>query len=772
MKQTKKLLSVFLSVVMLLSITSGLDLSAYAQVYSGTCGTSVSWTLDTDTGVLTISGRGNMRDYDYRRYVPWYDLRFEIKIVDIKSGVTSIGRYAFNECSSLTSVIIPKGVTSIDGGAFYDCSSLKSVTIPEGVTDIGVNVFAYCTSLTSVTIPDSVASINEKAFAGCTSLTSVTIPDSVASINEKAFAGCTSLTGITIPDSVASIGEKAFADCTSLTNVIIGNGVKSIESAQFFNCNSLKSITIGSGVSSIDSSFYGSFPNLARIDVDNKNPYFSSEDGILFNKKKTILLNYCPAKKSKSYKIPNSVTSIGIYAFMDNGNLTSISIPDSVTEIGIRAFLDCKQLESVSIGKGIEHISCEAFKNAEKLKKVKIQGSSTQITEICGEAFRGCTEIEELTMPTSSYYNFGSCQRGCFTDAFFPFNDCLKIKKITLTSGFGPKIYGAVGECKNGYNYRSPYTNFYNPWYLSRNTLEELVIEEGVESIEPYAIDLVKENNNIEAVGYTDNCCFTACRVLKKITFKDTDTYINQSVSAIPRNTVIYGYRNSTAREYAQKYSRKFVCLDHSYKDKVVTKATTSKNGKLTLTCSVCGAVKTNTTIYSAKTITLSATSYTYDGKAKKPSVTVKDSKGNKISSSNYTVTYASGRKNVGKYTVKITFKGNYSGTVTKTFTIKPKATSISKLTADKKKFTVKWKKQATQTTGYEIQYATDSKFTKNKKTVTVSKNSTTSKTISKLKAKKKYYVRIRTYKTVKVNGKNTKIYSSWSKAKTVTTKK
>lgn len=166
--------------------------------------------------------------------------------------------------------------------------------------------------------------------------------------------------------------------------------------------------------------------------------------------------------------------------------------------------------------------------------------------------------------------------------------------------------------------------------------------------------------------------------------------------------------------------------------------------------------------------IRLSGTSYTYNGKVQKPSVTVKDSKGNKVSTANYTVSYAKGCKNVGVYAVTVNFKGNYSGTVQKTFTIKPKSTSISKLTAGKKNFTVKWKKQPTQTTGYQIQYSTSSKYN-SAKTVTVSKNKTTGKTVSKLKAKKKYYVRIRTYKTVKINGKSTKIYSTWSKTRTVT---
>jgi len=196
-------------------------------------------------------------------------------------------------------------------------------------------------------------------------------------------------------------------------------------------------------------------------------------------------------------------------------------------------------------------------------------------------------------------------------------------------------------------------------------------------------------------------------------------------------------------------------------------KATYNKNGKITNVCKYCGKTISKKAIPKASNIKLSASSYTYNGKVRKPSVTVKDSNGNKISSKYYTVTYSKGRKNVGQYTVAIKFKGNYSGTVKKTFTIKPKSTSISKLTSGKKKFTVKWKKQTAQTTGYQIQYSTSSKF-KSAKTASVSKNKTTSKTISKLKAKKKYYVRIRTYKTV--NGK--KIYSSWSKTKTVTTKK
>ena len=204
-----------------------------------------------------------------------------------------------------------------------------------------------------------------------------------------------------------------------------------------------------------------------------------------------------------------------------------------------------------------------------------------------------------------------------------------------------------------------------------------------------------------------------------------------------------------------------------------VTKATPTANGKIVNYCSVCKKALSTTVIPKASSIKLKATSLTYNGKVRTPKVIVKDRTGKTlVKNTDYTVSYAKGRKYVGKYAVKITFKGKYSGTKTLYFTIKPKAISISSLKAGSKKFTVKWKKQATQTTGYQVQVATNKKFKKNKKTVTIKKQKKTKATVKKLKAKKKYYVRVRTYKTVKINGKSIRIYSGWSKAKTVTTKK
>ncbi len=281
------------------------------------------------------------------------------------------------------------------------------------------------------------------------------------------------------------------------------------------------------------------------------------------------------------------------------------------------------------------------------------------------------------------------------------------------------------------------------------------------ENSNKYAVDYVEDvydyvGNDIVNIGGVDYYCVT----------KNNTVSLDSLEESFVRETVD-GYFNYTLNGTQFIYTGGHT---HTLKT-TTTKATTSKDGKIVKSCTVCGKAISTTVIPKASNIKLSATSYTYDGKVKTPAVTVKDSKGKTLKkNTDYTVTYASGRKYVGKYAVKITFKGNYSGTKTLYFYIKPKTTSISSITAGSKKFTVKWKKQATQTNGYQIQYSTTSNFT-NAKAVTVGYNSTTSKTISKLLGKKKYYVRVRTYKTVKINGKATNIYSGWSSAKSVTTK-
>ena len=218
-------------------------------------------------------------------------------------------------------------------------------------------------------------------------------------------------------------------------------------------------------------------------------------------------------------------------------------------------------------------------------------------------------------------------------------------------------------------------------------------------------------------------------------------------------------------------YSEEIAMKAHTA-ETLFLKAEPGKDGEIKEKCSICGTVLAQTVIYAPKTVTFSKDSYVYDGKTKKPGVVLKDSRGQVIDGSQYTVTFKD-NKNVGKATAVITLKGNYSGSLKECFTIIPKAAQIAKVTAKSKSFAVKWKKQSVQTDGYVIQYSTSKKFTKSTtKSVTVKNKKTTSQTVKKLKAKKKYYVRICTYKNIKENGKTVKLCSQWSKPKTVTAKK
>ncbi len=352
----KRLLSFVLAALMIASLLPATALAANI-VDSGTCGAEVTWTLDSE-GVLTISGSGYMYDNGSSASgAPWYGSRSRVKSAVIADGVTSIGVYAFYDCTSLTSVTIPDSVTSIGSGAFSHCKSLTSVTIPDSVTSIGGAAFNGCSSLTSVTIPDSVTSIGGEAFFNCTSLTSVTIPNSVTSIGEYAFSDCSSLTSVTIPDSVTSIVNGAFAGCRSLTSVTIPDSVTSIDWSAFAGCRSLTSVTIPDSVTSIG-------------------------DGAF---------SYCESLTSVT--IPDSVTSIGGTAFNDCSSLTSVTIPDSVTSIGVQAFWGCTSLTSVTIPNGVTSIGALAFSNCKSLTSVTIPDSVTSIGEW---AFSGCDNLTDV----------------------------------------------------------------------------------------------------------------------------------------------------------------------------------------------------------------------------------------------------------------------------------------------------------------------------------------------------------------------------------------
>ena len=252
-----------------------------------------------------------------------------------------------------------------------------------------------------------------------------------------------------------------------------------------------------------------------------------------------------------------------------------------------------------------------------------------------------------------------------------------------------------------------------------------------------------------------------------------SDSHIHKySVTVTAPTCTAKGYTKHIC-ECGHSYVDNYVnAIGHTYK-KAVTKATEKADGKIVDACTKCKTVKSTTAIPKIASVALSTTATYYNGKVKTPGVTVKDSKGKTLKKgTDYTVSFASGRKNVGRYAVTVTFKGNYSGKKTLYFNIIPRGVSkINSVTPKSKGFVVNWTKQRTQTTGYQIQYSTNKNMS-GAKTITMPKNTYYAKNIKGLKGNKRYYVRIRTYKVTKFNGKNYNIYSPWCATKSVITKR
>ena len=367
--------------------------------------------------------------------------------ITIKDGTLRIGANAFNYYEKLTSVTIPDSVTSIGGGAFADCSGLTSVTIGNGMTSIGEGAFAWCKGLTSIIIPNSVTNIGSSSFKGCKGLTSVTIGTSVTSIGDYAFENCTGLSRVTIgnsvtsigyhafygcssltsiyytgdvagwcgisglcdlmlssrtlyiggkkvegdliiPDSVTSIGGYAFYGCEGLTSVTFGNSVTSISERAFYNCTGLTSITIPDSVTSIGKYAFNGCTGLTSIYYTGDVAGWCGISGLgtVMSSSRTL---YIGGKKVEGdLIIPDSVTSIGGYAFYGCEGLTSVTFGNSVTSIGDYAFRGCTGLSSVTIPDSVKSIGESAFYYCAGLTRVTIGNS---VTRIGAEAFEGCT---------------------------------------------------------------------------------------------------------------------------------------------------------------------------------------------------------------------------------------------------------------------------------------------------------------------------------------------------------------------------------------------
>ena len=541
--------------------------------------------------------------------------------VTIPDGVTSIDEAAFWGCTSLTSVTIPDSVTSIKSKAFFKCTSLKSVTIPASVTNIGdyalgyyeiyntdscewemykvegfkinyvkdtyghmyalkngftdeaclltnelddgtLEITKYAGNSATYVIPGEidgkkVTEIGDSTFKGCTELTSITIPDGVIGIGNNAFSGCTSLETVTIPASVTYVGNSAFYGCTSLKSVTVPESVTYIGGYAFAECYSLKYADIPANVTGIGTSPFYNCRSLENINTDEANKWYTTVDGVLYDKDKTELINYPAGKKDSSYVIPEGIRTIREKAFYGCLNLCELTIPDSVTEIESGAF-ECSSLISDEYGT-IKYVDGWVVGSGHTANVVLKDGTRG----IAFEAFSGDGIIEKVTMPdTVKYIN------GC------AFENCTNLSEVLLSSSLENIERGAFLNCSNLADIVIPDSvisitsdAFYNTallnkqntpvkyagkWVITAEDCDKIVIKDGTKCIASYAFSSctsltditipdsvtmigdyafatcnslteIKIPNNVKSIG---GCVFWFCGSLKNVTIPDSVTMI------------------------------------------------------------------------------------------------------------------------------------------------------------------------------------------------------------------------------------------------------
>ena len=612
--------------------------AAATIVDSGKCGANVTYTLDSD-GLLTISGKGSMYGYSWKsdgdKYfttAPWGSKK--LTQVVISDGVTSIGKYAFYDCSSLTSITIPYSVTSIGHEAFYGCSSLTSVMLPDSVTSIGNCAFSGCSSLTSITIPDGVTSIGEGAFAYCSSLTSITIPDGVTSIGDGAFymvsnivysgnlsgapwyaralngfiedglvyndssktklLACPSLREgtVVIPNSVTSIGNFAFSGCSSLTSITIPYGVTSIGYSAFYDCSSLTSITIPKGVTRIGSLAFYVCSSLTSITIP---------DGVTSIGDDTFF--YC--RSLTSITIPDGVTSIGERVFSSCRSLTSITIPDSVTSIGENAFSGCSSLTRITIPDSVTSIGRRAFDDVPNIVySGNLSGSPWGARALNGYIEDGivyedssktkllaCPSLREGTFAIpDSVTNLGDSAFSC----------CTGLTSITIPDGV-TSIGGSAFSCCTGLTsitIPNSVTSIGYSAFYGCTGLTSITIPDSVTSIGYSAFDGCTGLTSItipNSVTSIDDFAFKNCSRLKDVFILNPNCLTEESEESIFANSpiTIHSHSGYGVEKYAQKYGYNFVPI-HMWDNGTVTREPqVGVAGERTFTCTVCSATRT-----------------------------------------------------------------------------------------------------------------------------------------------------------------------------------
>ena len=746
----------------------------------------------------------------------------------LPEGMTSIPEGLFSSCRGLTGeLVLPESVTSIGRSAFAYCTGLTGdIVIPDGVTSIESSVFSGCTGFDgTLTIPDSVTKIGSSAFNDCNGLTgALVIPQNVTRIDYEAFKGCAGFEGtLVIPASVTTLGSSVFSGCAGIEALDMQQNCSTLPDYLFYGCTGLTGdMAIPSTVTKLgDSIFYGCTGLTGKLTIPDSvtgrayysdKPFYNTFFGTIENNSSlTFSADEVSAALNVSYG-EDGVIGTGTYTrtvgdLVDIGSATISPISDREYYIyGVEPGLTVK-LGGKTLSKGM-HYTVEYSGND------RVGVATATIT---GVGTGGCTGTNSVT--------FNIIPRGItptviLSEYYFDYDGTEKRPSVTVKDG------NNVLDPATDYDFE--YRNNINPGYASvavvlkgnytiYNAQEKVVnfgirgdqiieaSDKTVQAGQTVALDAVASGwlsykSSDASVATVDSrgvvTGVKAGTATITITADATDVCtaatktVTVTVTAAPTPTPtptpqLQSIAGAAVTVAAQTYTGK--ALTPAPKvvlgGKTLTKGThytvaysnNTNAGTATVTvkgiegAGYTGSKSASFTIAPASAtpaVTLSKASFAYSGKEQKPTVTVKVN-GIVQPASAYAVAWPTGCKNVGIYKVAVTLKGNYAGTADASYKIVPKKTSIAKVTPVRKGFTAKWKKQAKQTTGYQVQYSLKKNF-KKAKTVTVKGAKKTSQKITKLKAKKKYYVRVRTYKTI---GK-TKYYSAWSKAKYVTTKK
>ena len=406
-------------------------------------------------------------------------------------------------------------VCDIGDDAFYVCSGLTSITIPNSVTMIGSFAFYGCSGLTSVTIPNSVKVIHKFAFEGCSGLTSVTIPNSVTDIYSHVFRNCSGLTTVYWNNDTASIeggGDDMFDGCSNLTNFIFGNQVRYIPAGICSDMSYLTSVTIPNSVTSIGIYAFSNCSSLTSVTIPNSVTEIC-----------TSAFEGCSGLTSVT--IGNSVTTIGVQAFYYCSSLSSITIPNSVTMISSHAFEGCSGLTSVTIGNSVTTIGVQAFYGCSSLSSITIPNS---VTYMGNAVFKFCTGLTSITIPNS----VTSIGRQAFAD-------CSNLTKTNYT--------GSIAEwCNIDFADSSANPVCYSKnLYINNQLITDLKIPNGVDTIKNYTfaqatcLTSVTIPSSVTSIG---GRAFYGCSGLDTITFEGATPPVigSEAFSGVPANVAVY----------------------------------------------------------------------------------------------------------------------------------------------------------------------------------------------------------------------------------------